>query len=50
MGEREPAKVLADVLDKVISLQAARETYKAVIDAPTISIDCWGTRALRRAH
>ncbi len=49
-AEREPEAVLADVLDEIISLQAARETYKVAIDAKPMAIDWEGTKALRRTH
>jgi N-methylhydantoinase B len=46
--ERDPAKVLEDVIDGYVSLEQAREVYKVVIKSPT-TIDWEGTISLR-AH
>ncbi len=45
--EREPEKVLDDVLDEYISLRAARDQYGVVIDATTMQIDQEATKRTR---
>ena len=44
---RDPARVLADVRDGYVSLQAARDAYGVVIDPATWTIDEAATAALR---
>jgi N-methylhydantoinase B len=44
---RDPARVLADVRDGYVSLQAARAAYGVVIDPATWTIDEAATAALR---
>ena len=45
--EREPEKVLDDVLDELISLEAARDVYGVAINPETLEIDWDATRGLR---
>jgi N-methylhydantoinase B len=45
--EREPERVLDDVLDELISLDVARDTYGVSINSQTMAIDWGETRALR---
>ena len=45
--EREPERVLNDVIDGFISLEAAEKLYGVAIDATTIKIDWEKTRTLR---
>lgn len=45
--ERDPAHVLDDVIDELVSLDAAREQYGVVIDPSSVRIDFEATRALR---
>ena len=47
--EREPWRVLRDVRNEYVSLDAAREEYGVVIDAATGTVDDARTEALRRA-
>ncbi len=46
-AERDPAMVLEDVENELVSVQAARDVYKVVIDARTLQIDQAATAALR---
>ncbi|OGA35117.1 MAG: hypothetical protein A3G80_12955 [Betaproteobacteria bacterium RIFCSPLOWO2_12_FULL_62_13b] len=46
-AERDPQMVREDVENELVSLQAARETYKVVIDPATLQVDEIATRALR---
>jgi N-methylhydantoinase B len=46
-GERDPAMVQEDVQNQLVSLQAAREVYKVVLDPATLSVDQKATHALR---
>ena len=45
--EREPDKVLSDVLDAFITLDSARRDYGVCIDADTMTINQDETRELR---
>jgi N-methylhydantoinase B/oxoprolinase/acetone carboxylase alpha subunit len=45
--ERDPAAVLADVLNEYVSLEAARDDYGVAIDAATMTVDAAATAALR---
>jgi N-methylhydantoinase B len=45
--EREPDKVLSDVLDAFITLDCARRDYGVCIDAATMTLDMDATRELR---
>jgi N-methylhydantoinase B len=45
--ERDPALVLDDVLDELISLATAREAYRVVIDPATLQVDQAATATLR---
>jgi N-methylhydantoinase B len=46
-AERDPGPVREDVENGVVSLNAARETYKVVIDPTTLEIDYVATKELR---
>ncbi len=46
-AERDPAKVLEDVRNEVVSFAAAREIYKVEIDAEAMEVDFEQTKALR---
>ena len=48
--DREPAKVLRDVVHEVVSIEAARELYGVVIDQATLTVDEQATRALRKSR
>ena len=45
--EREPARVLKDVRNELVSLRSAREDYGVVIDPATWTVDEAGTSRLR---
>lgn len=45
--EREPQKVLEDVLDEIITLDAAREQYGVIVDPKTMAVDSNLTEARR---
>ncbi len=45
---RDPQRVLDDVLDEYVSLEAAKELYGVVIDPDTLTLDTEATRALRQ--
>lgn len=47
-AERDPAMVLEDVENELVSVQAARDVYKVVIDPNSLQIDAAATAALRR--
>jgi N-methylhydantoinase B len=47
---REPEKVLVDVKDEKLTVNAAREQYGVVIDAQSCEIDWDKTTALREQH
>jgi N-methylhydantoinase B len=46
-AERDPARVLEDVLDEYISIEHAREAYGVVIDPETMTVDLAATERLR---
>ena len=48
-GERDPEMVREDVVNELVSLQAAREVYRVVLEPQTLAIDAGATRALRAA-
>ncbi|KQU92811.1 methylhydantoinase [Mesorhizobium sp. Root102] len=48
-GERAAERVLSDVLDDYISIAAAKETYRVVIDPKTMTVDQTATARLRAA-
>jgi N-methylhydantoinase B len=48
--ERDPAKVLRDVIHEVVSSEAARETYGVVIDPAGPLVDEVATSELRRSR
>jgi len=48
--ERDPESVLRDVQDDVVSVEAARDIYRVVIDAETMSLDQNATHALRKSR
>jgi N-methylhydantoinase B len=45
--EREPARVLRDVRNGLVSLARARDDYGVVVDAATWTVDAAATRARR---
>lgn len=45
--ERDPAAVLRDVCNGLVSIEAARDEYGVAIDPATLALDEAGTRALR---
>jgi N-methylhydantoinase B len=45
--ERDPARVLADVVEEKVSLEAAAREYGVVIDVPAMRVDERATAALR---
>ena len=45
--ERDPARVLEDVLDGYVSVGHAREAYGVVVDPVTLTLDAAGTREAR---
>ncbi len=45
--ERDPARVLEDVLDDYVSIERAREAYGVVIDPLTMTVDLAETECLR---
>jgi N-methylhydantoinase B len=45
--ERDPESVLIDVKNELVSLDAAKDTYKVVLDLDTLAIDQEATRKLR---
>jgi N-methylhydantoinase B/oxoprolinase/acetone carboxylase alpha subunit len=45
--ERDPEKVLNDVIDEFISLDVAENIYRVAIDPKTMKIDWEKTRTLR---
>ncbi len=47
--ERDPEMVREDVIDELVSIQAARDIYKVVLDPSTLAIDYEATNALRSA-
>ena len=46
--EREVEKVLDDVLDGFVSVEAAQHSYGVVIDPVTMAVDHSGTTSMRR--
>lgn len=48
--DREPQRVLADVVNGFVSAKAAREDYGVVLDAGETRIDADATRSHRHAH
>jgi N-methylhydantoinase B len=48
--ERDPEMVRMDVKKELVSIKAARETYKVVIDPATLEVDSKATEALRAAQ
>ena len=47
--ERDPERVLRDVGDGVVSVEAARDAYGVVLDASGSAVDAKETEARRRA-
>ncbi len=45
--ERDVDKVLDDVLDEIITIEAAREQYGVVLDPKTMQVDAQATAAAR---
>ena len=48
--EREPKKVLEDVVNEFISLEVARDIYRVAIRPQTLEIDWEETRKLRSSR
>jgi len=48
-AQREPQAVADDVRDEYVSIEAARDTYKVVVDPLTFAVDQAATAALRGA-
>ena len=48
--ERDPEKVSEDVLNQLVSPQAARDVYKVVLDPVTLQVDWEKTRVQRRGQ
>jgi len=46
-AERDPERVREDVVNEMVSAQAARDVYRVALDPETLAIDREGTRALR---
>ena len=46
--ERDPEAVLADVLDEIVSVEAAREVYGVALTADARAVDMDATARLRR--
>ncbi|MFD2499730.1 hypothetical protein ACFSTI_14010 [Rhizorhabdus histidinilytica] len=46
--ERDPALVLADVEEGIVSVEAAREVYRVVLNPDRTGIDDAATEVLRR--
>ena len=44
---RDPERVLADVREEKVSIEAARTQYAVVIDPATLTVDLEATRRLR---
>jgi len=49
-AERDPELVRQDVVNELVSPEAARDVYKVALDPKTLAIDREGTRALRAAR
>jgi len=49
-AERDPAKVLADVVNEKVTVEAARDVYKVVVDPVARTVDDAATAALRAAR
>ena len=45
--ERDPEKVREDVLNELVSLKAAKDLYKVVLDPKTRKVNIQATRKLR---
>ena len=48
--ERDPEAVRMDVKNELVSLKAARDIYKVVLDPDTLEIDHDATQSLRTKH
>jgi N-methylhydantoinase B len=48
-GERDPERVLRDVLEQKVSVARAREVYRVEVDVAARAVDAAATRALRHA-
>jgi N-methylhydantoinase B len=46
-AERDPEMVREDVENELVSLQAAREVYRVVVDPISLRVDCEATKVLR---
>jgi len=49
-GERDPEAVRMDVRNELVSLEAARDIYKVVLEPDTLEIDYDATQSLRAEH
>jgi N-methylhydantoinase B/oxoprolinase/acetone carboxylase alpha subunit len=47
--ERDPARVLGDVLDEIVSVDEARDVYGVAVDPIARTVDEVATAALRAA-
>jgi len=47
--DRDPDRVLTDVLDEYVSIESARDDYGVVIDPASKTVDAKATAALRKA-
>jgi N-methylhydantoinase B len=48
--ERDPERVLSDVLDRYVSIEGAKQNYGVIIDAKTLTLDVAATHALRASR
>jgi N-methylhydantoinase B len=46
--ERDPERVLGDILDGYVTLEGAREDYGVIVDGATLTVDLPATRELRQ--
>jgi N-methylhydantoinase B len=47
--EREPERVVQDVIEGYVSLERAREDYGVIVNPKTLTLDEEGTRKLRES-
>jgi N-methylhydantoinase B len=47
--DRDPERVLSDVLDEYVSIESAREDYGVIVDPAALAVDVKATAALRAA-
>ena len=48
--ERDPEAVRMDVKNELVSIEAARDIYKVVLDPDSLEIDYDATQSLRAKH